>query len=95
MDGRTVFLTFCWCINTKFYIFRITFSCATKVEDAGLMAAVPSELVAELARRRDMAGSVADTSLADSLSLFLWLAENVESPDHQLLVTQVSLKFFF
>jgi len=56
--------------------------------DAGRIAAVPSQVMTEVAARRSMSGSVADSSLDDTLSLFLWLTEVLESDDTQLLATQ-------
>lgn len=53
------------------------------------MAAVPAELVTEVAARRSLTGSVAESSLAETLALLLWLAETIEDTDHQLLATQV------
>ena len=48
-----------------------------------------SELITELAARRSLSGNVADSSLAETLALFLWLTETLENQELQLLSTQV------
>lgn len=57
-------------------------------EDAGRFATVPSDVVTEITARRDKASNVADTSLAATLTLLLWLTDNLEGQDLQLLATQ-------
>ena len=53
------------------------------------MATIPAEVVTEVASRRDRASTVADSSLADTLALLLWLTQNLVSEDLQMLTTQV------
>ena len=57
--------------------------------DTAQVATIPSEVVTEVAARRDRASSVADSSLADTLALLLWLTQNLVADDLQLLATQV------
>ena len=63
--------------------------CLFQVSDPGRLAAVSSELITELAARRSLSGNVADSSLAETLALFLWLTETLENQELQLLSTQV------
>jgi len=56
--------------------------------DIAQMATIPSEVVTEVAARRDRSSSVADSCLADTLALALWLSQHFQSQDLQLLSTQ-------
>ena len=57
--------------------------------DTAQVATIPAEVVTEVASRRDRASTVADSSLADTLALLLWLTQNLVSEDLQMLATQV------
>ena len=52
-----------------------------------------SDLITELAARRSLSGNVADSSLAETLALFLWLTETLENQELQLLSTQVIINY--
>ena len=67
----------------------ITFELTFQDPDTAQVATIPSEVVTEVASRRDRASSVADSSLADTLALLLWLTQNLVADDLQLLATQV------
>jgi hypothetical protein len=56
--------------------------------DTAQVATIPTEVVTEVAARRDRASSVADSSLADTLALLLWVTQNLVPEDLQLLATQ-------
>ena len=69
--------------------FNKTFQLTFQDPDTAQVATIPSEVVTEVASRRDRASSVADSSLADTLALLLWLTQNLVADDLQLLATQV------